>query len=134
MSEPLNRSINDLHPLMRPLVRQLEGKMLDDLMFTHGGTSGFRLFEGYRSPGRQAELFRQHPKVTKAKAWQSAHQFGLAVDYVWWTGKEWSWDDGHNWAYLASAAEAVGLAAPIKWDRPHIQHPEYEVMKAFIRL
>lgn len=36
----------------------------------------------YRSPEEQEKLFKQRPKVTNAKAWQSIHQYGLAFDYV----------------------------------------------------
>lgn len=37
------------------------------------------LVEGYRSPERQAELM-SGGKATRAGAWQSCHQYGLAVD------------------------------------------------------
>jgi len=40
----------------------------------------FRLVEGYRSPERQTELFNQRPKVTNAKAGESLHQYGVALD------------------------------------------------------
>ena len=36
----------------------------------------------YRSPEEQEKLFKQLPKVTNAKPWQSIHQYGLAFDYV----------------------------------------------------
>ena len=129
MDTSLNRSINDLHPIMREAVRALEAKMMTDEMHSHGAGSGFRLFEGYRSPARQRMLLLKHPKVTKARPWQSAHQYGLAADYVWWTGSAWSWDDFHNWDYLKGAAEAVGLTAPIGWDRPHLQHPQFALIR-----
>lgn len=40
-----------------------------------------KILEGYRSPERQDELFKQNPKVTNAKAWESAHQYRIAFDY-----------------------------------------------------
>jgi peptidoglycan LD-endopeptidase CwlK len=36
----------------------------------------------YRSPQEQDKLFKQKPKVTNAKAWQSIHNYGLAFDIV----------------------------------------------------
>ena len=46
----------------------------------------FRAFEGYRSPERQLKLFQTSRKdgkrVTNARPFQSAHQYGLAVDFV----------------------------------------------------
>ena len=36
----------------------------------------------YRSPEEQDLLFKQRPKVTNAKGWQSIHNFGLAMDVV----------------------------------------------------
>lgn len=36
----------------------------------------------YRSPEEQDLLFKQRPKVTNAKGWQSIHNFGLSFDVV----------------------------------------------------
>lgn len=36
----------------------------------------------YRSPEEQDALFKQRPRVTKAKGWQSIHNYGLAFDVV----------------------------------------------------
>lgn len=36
----------------------------------------------YRSPAEQDLLFKQRPKVTNAKGWQSIHNYGLAFDIV----------------------------------------------------
>lgn len=36
----------------------------------------------YRSPEEQEKLFKQRPKVTNSRAYQSVHQYGLAFDYV----------------------------------------------------
>lgn len=130
--EDINRNILDLHPLMRAKVQKLEGRLLEMEMLATSGAAGFKLFEGYRSPNRQIEVFNRG--TSKAKAWQSAHQYGLAVDYVWWDPADgWSWDARHNWDALADAADSVGLHAPITWDRPHIQHPSFSTLKSAIR-
>ena len=36
----------------------------------------------YRSPAEQDALYKQKPKVTNAKGWQSIHNFGLSFDVV----------------------------------------------------
>jgi len=61
--------------------------------------AGYRveIFEAYRSPERQDYLFAQGRSlpgriVTRAKAWRSYHQYGLAVDVAFKTSKGWTWD------------------------------------------
>lgn len=134
MNEKLNREINDLHPKMRVAVRRLEDVMLTAGILAAPRTAGFKFFEGYRSPERQAYLRREHPKVTKAGAWQSSHQYGMAADYVWWDPETgWSWDDSLPWAFLDIAVREVPeLVRPVDWDRPHIEHRAWWLMKAAI--
>lgn len=55
------------------------------------------VFEGYRSPERQDWLYaqgrtRDGKVVTKARAWESWHQFGLACDIALLINGKWSWD------------------------------------------
>src|SRR5438093_661694 len=57
----------------------------------------FALFEGYRYPERQADLYGQGRTspgkiVTYAPPWRSYHQYGLAVDLVLNVDGKWSWD------------------------------------------
>lgn len=135
-SEKINRNINDLHPLMRVAVNKFEGDLLYLDLLATGGKAGFKLFEGYRSPQRQDELLRTQPKVTKAAGWQSAHQFGLAVDYVWWHPEGgWTWDENVvPWDLLDMAVRSQErLVRPITWDRPHVQHTAFEHMKLRMR-
>ena len=88
----------------------------------------FRPFEGYRSPDRQQMLFDQ--KRTKARPFQSAHQYGLAVDFVPWVNGRWSWDGPHDWNYLRACANAEGLINDIEWDRPHVEAPSFARVRA----
>lgn len=134
MSEKLNRNIHDLHPHMRGEVLKLESVLLGMGILWTARNEGFKLFEGYRSPERQAELRRDHPKVTKAGPWQSAHQYGMAVDYVWWHPEHgFSWEDGNPWAMLDLAvAEVPSLVRPIQWDRPHVQHRAFWQMQVHL--
>ena len=95
------------------------------------------IYETYRSPERQDFLFSEK-KVTKARAWQSAHQYGLAMDVVAVKTLDdgtpipnsWSWDNAHPWAMLRELARDCGLDAPIEWDRAHIEHPSFSEIKA----
>jgi len=86
----------------------------------------FEPFEGLRSPDRQNHLFTEG--TTKARAWQSAHQFGFAVDFVARDpySLEWSWKDDEDWDLLHTMARDFGLHAPIKWDKPHIESPLFK--------
>lgn len=88
-------------------------------------------FEGYRSPMRQNYLFSLGTKITKARAWQSAHQYGLAVDFAGLriendliVPNSWSWDVNESlWPKLKREAALSGLDIPIQWDRGHVIHP-----------
>lgn len=114
-----------LHPVASGAFRKLASYLYG--AYEKGDVSAhFRPFEGFRSPVKQQELFNQRPVVTKAPPWQSAHQYGLAVDFVVWTGRAWSWDDKHDWAFLRLAAERHGLKRPLEWDLGHIEHPAWK--------
>ena len=112
--------------LLHPMMRQRAEYLAWDLIAAFNEqktTTVFAPFEGYRSPDQQYELFNQKPLVTKAIPWRSAHQYGLAVDFVAWTEQGWSWDDNHDWNILRRLAQENGLDCPITWDRAHVEHP-----------
>jgi peptidoglycan hydrolase-like protein with peptidoglycan-binding domain len=88
-----------------------------------------KLFEAYRYPQRQHELYQQgriddRPKVTYQDAWGSFHQYGVAVDFVIFENGQWSWErDGHRaqwWERLHEIGRANGLE-PLSWETPHLQ-------------
>lgn len=113
-----------VHPICRGKFEKLASHLEDD--FEAGRTKSlFKPFETYRSPERQDFLFH-HLKTTKAMAYQSSHQFGLAVDFVAWhpVTQHWSWSNNEDWAWLESRAIEVGLGVPIGWDRPHVEDVE----------
>ena len=101
----------------------------------------FKVFETYRDPFRQADLITK--RVTKAGPFQSAHQYGLAVDYVPFidsddaarlsdlTGERhfvgWNWHSTHDYRFLATRAKHFQLTVPITWDPCHVQHPDFYV-------
>ena len=84
------------------------------------------VFEGFRSPQRSDYLYEQGRTtpgkiVTKAKAWQSFHSYGLACDIV---GK----DDKGNWTWnieykrIIEVMRTIGFTCGEIWgDKPHFQ-------------
>ncbi len=83
------------------------------------------LFEGWRSPARQSALYaagrtKPGPKVTNSQAWESWHQYGLAVDVVFGGPGRWSWSG--DWPALRRIMSNVGLRA-LPWEQPHFEWP-----------
>ena len=92
-----------------------------------------KIFESFRSPERQAFLFskgrfppnKSMAKVTKADAWHSYHQYGLAVDMVIDHPDHSMWETGNStvdawWAKYHELADKNGLE-PLSWELPHVQ-------------
>lgn len=85
------------------------------------------LVEGYRSPARQDALYAQGRTtpgsvVTNARAWQSWHQTGRAVDFAFQHG--WPFADDHPWKHIGEMGELLGFEWGGRWkkpDRPHLQ-------------
>lgn len=130
MESPDRRRVSyeDLHPVIRDTVR----KVIDQL---NQENHPFELFEAYRTPARQRHLFaqgrtRKGDIVTKAKAWQSFHQYGLAVDIVLKVNGDWSWQDtgkfANSWQRLHEIGRKHGLE-PLSFERPHLQWADGEL-------
>jgi peptidoglycan L-alanyl-D-glutamate endopeptidase CwlK len=89
-------------------------------------------FETARSPGRQSELYMRGRDpgagdygrtVTRAKAYESAHQFGLGADSVFRLANGvWTWDEPEAgmWDTYTRLARARGLET-LSFERPHVQ-------------
>jgi hypothetical protein len=114
-------------------------------------------WETWRSPGRQLMLFNKGPTVTKARPWQSAHNWGMAADCVLdpavvvdlptriYKGKAWPslWDTSRQdlrdlWIEYGEQAEALGLVWGGRWgtiingigfDPPHVEHPAWKSLR-----
>lgn len=121
-----------LHPAFRLLVSQLAHQLQ---------AQGLPLqpFETVRSPERQADLYSQgrisgkgdlgHPH-TWSKAWHSYHQYGLAVDMVWFVDGRWTWTApafcADGWDRYQKVAASLGLQ-PVRdhagriMEQPHCQ-------------
>lgn len=117
-----NTNMAYLHPVFRQKVELL----LQDLARAN---LPFKVFEAFRSPERQHELYsqgRSKPgrRVTNATAWRSYHQYGVAADFVLYIDGKWSWDDSGErkkwWQQLHQLAAKHGLQ-PLSWELPHLQ-------------
>lgn len=90
-------------------------------------------FEGYRSVERQLYLLNV-TKTTKAGPWESAHNYGLSVDYVPFDPARggWYWPDAddYSWKLLRIEANNLGLWNEIAWDRPHVEHPVWRAVRS----
>ncbi|WP_052749126.1 M15 family metallopeptidase [Arsukibacterium ikkense] len=117
-----NSALEPLHPVFR----EKAGSLLQECT---KADLPFRLFEGFRSPERQRELYQQGRTmpgaiVTRANAWQSYHQYGVAADFVLFINGRWSWADNgefkNHWKKLHQLAAKVELE-PLSWELPHLQ-------------
>lgn len=86
-----------------------------------------KLMEGYRSPARQDWLYAQGRTrpgkvVTRARAWQSWHQFSVAGDLVFWDGRKWFWPASSDalWDRVTAIMEAHGFSN-LDFERPHFE-------------
>ncbi len=128
-----SRRIEDLHPLMRPLVDAfLAACARDDIDILVTCT--------YRSDEEQARLYAQSrtkpgPRLTNAPPGRSMHNFrvggkpaSLAVDVVPLVNGKPVWSAADPvWQKVGKIGEAAGLEWAGRWKRgrefPHFQHP-----------
>lgn len=113
-----------LHPKFREAIAKL-------LVKAAAEDRPFRLFEAFRTPERQQWLYEQGRTrpggiVTKARPWQSFHQFGLGADLVLFVNGQWTWSsDGplaDHWRRLPKLAAELGLRS-LTWEAPHVEWP-----------
>lgn len=114
---------------LNPTVKGLARKTLQTMQAA--GHSPY-LVEGHRTFARQEQLYakgRSAPgqKVTYVRGGGSWHNYGLAVDIVFWnsahTGP--SWDGGMPWQALGRAGKAAGFTrwmGDSGWDFAHFEH------------
>lgn len=118
-----NSDVSILHPAIRSKVIAIREQL-------HKENIPFEIFETFRTPERQAMLYKKRPKVTWAGPWSSIHQYGLAVDFVLRIDGKWSWDDkGENagfWTRMHELALENGMTPLYNkngdlLEKPHIQ-------------
>ncbi len=87
------------------------------------------LIEGYRSPDRQALLASMGTHVTRAAAWQSYHQHGLAADSAFLKNGRLVISEREPWAakgyeLYGEVAQRVGLTWGGRWQNADLGHVE----------
>ncbi len=84
-----------------------------------------------RSPVEQDALYASGrtipgPIRTKAKAGQSAHQYGLALDFVILDSGKADWSgDSPAWNHAIALAEARGMHSLRPMESAHLEHPDW---------
>lgn len=121
----LNRDLALLHPAMRERVERLMADI-------QSAELPLRLFEGWRSPERQQELYAQGRTrpgniVTYARPWESYHQYGLAVDIVGFVNGGWTWDLPKGlWSEMHKLGAGHGLER-LGFETPHLQMADLKI-------
>ena len=131
--DPTDKNIATLASSMQPLVRDF---------VTRARAAGYPVViaSGTRTIGEQNELYakgRTEPggKVTNAKGGESAHNFGLAVDFAFGNavGRP-TWPNDGPWAAAAAIGKKVGLEWGGDWksfkDQPHLEMPGWREVRA----
>lgn len=141
---------NHIHPKARTQFMQFSDFLLAEVL-RGDAPYWFRAFEGYRSPARQQQLYDQKradgSRVTKARPFESAHQYGLAVDFVPFIVRlptepredldsaegAWRWDvEDSAWDWFDQAVHKHDLYRPITWDRPHVEHRLWRLSHTYL--
>lgn len=125
MNAASEKRLAQLMPEFATRVRQI----VDSLAargFTIEITQGLRTFAEQDALYAQGRT-RRGPKVTKAKAGQSLHNYGVACDFALMVGGKYVWPESHPvWQAIGEAARKVGLEAGYWWkdpDKPHVELP-----------
>ena len=110
---------------LQPLIQQRADAVVESMALLGHPV---RIAEGYRSPERQNELYAQGRTtkgniVTNAKAGESLHQYGVAVDFVF--RKEGYNASDELWDTLGVIGKSQGFEWGNDWlsfkDKPHFQ-------------
>lgn len=135
MDNITKQRIEKLHPSVRDEVL----KIIADCDKELTGRAKVRIAQGIRTEAEQNALYAQGrttkgKKVTNAKAFQSIHNYGLAVDIVliidgkeasWDTAKDWDGDKVSDWMEVVAIFKKYGWSWGGNWkslkDLPHFE-------------
>lgn len=111
--------LQQVHPALAHRARKI-------LQFAKADGFELRVSQGLRTFKEQDDLFRKRPKVTNARAGQSMHNYGLAVDFAFVVDGKISWDE-KLYKNIGKWAMNAGLEWGGNWrkfkDMPHCQLP-----------
>ncbi len=111
-----------------PILQDKFLRLRSDLLSRH--RIEIEIVSAFRSHAEQTKLFNQGRTtagkiVTKAKAGQSFHNFGLAIDVCHFRRGTFDWsEDNQIWLTIANCAKGNGLESGFFWkwqDKPHLQ-------------
>jgi peptidoglycan L-alanyl-D-glutamate endopeptidase CwlK len=124
----VSRRLADLHPALTDMainwLSTCRERGLDPLVTCTSRTNAEQTAlyaQGRTKPGQI---------VTNAKAGQSAHNYGLALDFVPMINGKIEWNAKHpHWQLIGEIAESVGFEWAGRWTKfrefPHIQLPSW---------
>jgi len=115
-----DRRINKLHPLIQAKAREFIIRAEKELGITLRVSSGFRDWE------QQTRLYAQGrtapgKRVTNAKAGESYHNYGLALDVVEIKDGQPIWNNP-KWNEIGALGERLGFEWGGRWKRPDRPH------------
>ena len=135
MDKVTEQRIAKLHPSVRAVVT----KIINECNKRLTGRAQVRISQGLRTDAEQTELYNKGrttagKKVTNAKAGQSIHNYGFAVDIVliidgktasWDTKADWDGDKVADWNECVEVFKANGWVWGGDWtsfkDMPHFE-------------
>ena len=111
-SIPMITDLNSLHPYFRDkvlaLIEKCEARGIE-----------LAVVETYRTHAKQHEYKNMAGSYTTAKAGQSRHQYGLAVDVVPIVNSKPVWNSASLWRKIGAAGEKLGLRWGGRWRNPY---------------
>jgi len=122
-----------LHPKFRATFTEFIDRCEDELQIVLRVTAGLRTEAEqtalYAQGRSAASIAKKEKKVTNAKAWDSYHNYGLAIDLVRLDGKSVDW--GYPMVNLAGIAAEMGIGWGGNFktfkDYPHFEINMYRV-------
>jgi peptidoglycan L-alanyl-D-glutamate endopeptidase CwlK len=134
MNDSSSKRLDKVHPELANRVRTLINNLAERGMQVE-------VVQGFRTFAEQQALFEQGrsrpgPVVTRARAGQSNHNYGLAVDLCPFTDGQPNWNAPlSSWTSIGTEAEKLGLEWGGDWkkfvDKPHVQLPGLSIAQCF---